>query len=902
MSESDSLRASDRRNVAAHYRLRVTVVAFAAAMSTNAWAGSGGSGGSIGAGNLPFVGTGGTNGDAAQANGRNATLGGTGSAKGGGGGATDTTTGFGGSGGMGVVSNNPAVLPPASTGAAGAAGLSIVTGTISGGNGGDVPATTNTNGPGAGGGGVGVTTGTDLSVTSGASVTGGIGGTMSTGTFNTGIGGGGGGAGLFSSANVTVESGASITGGAGGAGQTSGGGGGGGVAVILGGSGTVTNAGNLIGGLGGNAKSATASSGQGGSGGEGVWISDGGTLINSFGGVIAGGAPASVNGSTFPTPTGGAGVVGTNATVINAGTITAGTNANAIQFIGGVNSLEIQAGSTINGNVVAFSTADTLKLGGATGSSFDVAAIGAGAQYQGFGLYQKTGTSTWTLSGTSTEAMSWTVQQGTLAVNGSIANSSFMVNSGGTLRGNGTVGATTLQAGGTIAPGNSIGTLLIAGNYTGNGGTLEIEGQFGGTGSPADRLLITGNATGTTTVKAINLGGVGAVTGSGNTDGISIVQVAGASAANTFQLAGGYIAAGPYQYRLAAFAPASSAASEVDPRLGAVPFYDYRLQSLADASGKPIAVPQIAGYQALPTGAVRYGASLLDSLHKRLGDLRRSDAVHNESGGQQNNAFFMRTQGSSNNVSGNQASGYDQDIWFVQTGGNVVGKDMEDGARLRIGGAFSYGESKLRVDNSSAKVKLEGTTLALTSTYQTAAGWYLDGVVQVTKYSSDINTSERGQTGSPNGLGYALSLEGGYPFDLGGDLIIEPQAQLSYQKIKFDRFTDVDNIAVDLRDGESLRGRFGGRIQKTFDANTTRAWAPYMEANVLHEFLADGSIRASDVSFASDSLGTSLQLGAGINAQVGANKFVFASVSYESGLSHAAADSWSGNVGMRIDF
>jgi outer membrane autotransporter protein len=227
---------------------------------------------------------------------------------------------------------------------------------------------------------------------------------------------------------------------------------------------------------------------------------------------------------------------------------------------------------------------------------------------------------------------------------------------------------------------------------------------------------------------------------------------------------------------------------------------------------------------------------------------------------------------------------------------------MDDGAALRIGAAFSYGESRLNVDNSSAKVNLEGTTLAVTSTYQAAAGWYLDGVAQLTRYSTDIKTSERGQTGSPDGLGYALSIEGGYPFDLGGGLVIEPQAQLSYQKIKFDRFTDVDGISVDLRDGESLRGRFGSRIQKTFDANTTRAWSPYVEANLLHEFLGDRSILASDVTFASDSLGTSLQLGGGINAQVGANKILFASVTYERGLSHAAADAWSGNIGMRIAF
>src|SRR6516164_5683688 len=102
---------------------------------------------------------------------------------------------------------------------------------------------------------------------------------------------------------------------------------------------------------------------------------------------------------------GGTGIVGSGLTIINSGTVTGGlsgngvTRANAITFTGGTNTLELRAGSTIIGNVVAFSAADTLALGGSGSASFDVSQIGASAQYQGFGAFQKTGSSTWTLSG-----------------------------------------------------------------------------------------------------------------------------------------------------------------------------------------------------------------------------------------------------------------------------------------------------------------------------------------------------------------------------------------------------------------------------------------------------------------------------------------------------------------------
>jgi len=585
---------------------------------------------------------------------------------------------------------------------------------------------------------------------------------------------------------------------------------------------------------------------------------------------------------------------------------TAGTLNGAIVLGGGTDTLTVTGGA-INGNITGDGVdALNLNLGAGSfthGAAFAISGMDAVVMNSGTVRLDSTLAAN-TLNvkggmlvlGNTATVTTTAVEGGTLAVNGTLTGS-VNVLAAGRLQGTGRVGNTTVA--GTIAPGNSIGTLLVAGNYVGSGATLEIEGVLGGTGSPADRLVITGNASGTTTIQAINTGGTGAVTGSSNTDGISIVQVGGTSTATAFQLAGGYVAAGPYQYQLRMFDAASSAASQADPLLGAVPFFDYRLQSVVDASGRPVAVPQIAGYQAMPTGAVRYGASLLDSVHKRQGELRDLAAIGSE---QRDRAFFARANGSSSDVSGNRASGYDQDIGYFQVGGHVLGREMDNGAALRVGAALSRGQSKLQASASSAKVDLKGTTFALISTYQTAAGWYLDGVAQLTDYTSSIQTRERGRVGSPDGLGLGLSLEGGYPIDIGGGLVMEPQAQLSYQKIKFDSFVDVDRVTVDLQDGESLRGRVGGRIKKTFNANTARQWALYAEGNLVHEFLKDRGITAGGVSFASDSLGTSAQLGGGINAQVGADTTLFASVSYSKGLSTGAADTWSGNLGVRFAF
>ena len=153
-------------------------------------------------------------------------------------------------------------------------------------------------------------------------------------------------------------------------------------ATIAGGNGGSGGAGGtgILGYPGGNG-------GNGGLGGNGVVLT-GGTLANS-GSIAAGngavGGPAGAGGSDSngSNGVGGIGVVGSGTTVINSGNIEGGvggdgvTRSNAITFTGGPNILELQAGSSITGNVVAFSVADIFRLGGANDASFDVSQIGA---------------------------------------------------------------------------------------------------------------------------------------------------------------------------------------------------------------------------------------------------------------------------------------------------------------------------------------------------------------------------------------------------------------------------------------------------------------------------------------------------------------------------------------------
>jgi hypothetical protein len=223
--------------------------------------------------------------------------------------------------------------------------------------------------------------------------------------------------------------------------------------------------------------------GTSGIGGIGIYAGSAVTVTNNAGGVIAG--------------TYGIFASGGASTVINAGTITG--SATSIQFGGSGNTLTLMPGSVISGTVVGAGS-DSLQLGGTSSAVFDVSTLGAAAQYRRFDKFNILDGANWTLSGVSTYTGATNVNAGTLNVNGSIASSSLTtVNAGGTLGGNGTVGNTTIN-GGTLAPGNSIGTLAVQGNLV---FTAAASYMVEVSPANADRTNVTGAATlGGATVKA----------------------------------------------------------------------------------------------------------------------------------------------------------------------------------------------------------------------------------------------------------------------------------------------------------------------------------------------------------------------------------------------------------------
>ncbi len=410
-------------------------------------------------------------------------------------------------GGQGGNGGSDAVLF-SSIGRGGAGGL-----TGSAGHNGTSATATTGNGGGGGGGAGGFAGGAGASVApGGAGGDGGAGGThgqtVSTSTtITSATTGNDGGDGTDGEAGTTIYT----SGGGGG-----GGGGEGGHGVAVDAAVTITNTTDIAGGAGGqggqrgagNAGGSAGSVGFGGGGGVGLSTSVSGVrVINTTSSTITGGN----GGSGQANAAGGAGVRGAGLTIVNSGTISGGLShsggnrANAIEFTSGTNILELRAGSTITGNVVAGGTSDTLVLGGDTGpdASFDTSEFGT--KYTGFEALSKTGNSTWTLTGTSTHAGGTLVEAGTLRAGSAgafAANTAYTVN-GGTLDLNGhdlTMSALS-GTGGTVSLGSAGLTVNQSGSTT-YGGLISGAGSLTKSGAGTLTLTGTNTHTGGTTVSA----------------------------------------------------------------------------------------------------------------------------------------------------------------------------------------------------------------------------------------------------------------------------------------------------------------------------------------------------------------------------------------------------------------
>ncbi|MGJ0192050.1 autotransporter outer membrane beta-barrel domain-containing protein [Pantoea sp. RRHST58] len=462
--------------------------------------------------------------------------------------------------------------------------------------------------------------------------------------------------------------------------------------------------------------------------------------------------------------------------------------------------------------------------------------------------------------------------------------------------------------------------LTIDGTLASLGGTLRLATRLSGAGGQSDALRVNGDVTGTTLIDDRILAGSAATqsdaSGDGAIDrreGVSLAQVSGSASADSFALQGGYLAAGPWQYGLYAFAPDGSGAG-----------WDYRLANryvcedgtlcqpqaggAASRAARPALAPQVPSYLSTPVGLAYYTQAITDDLHKRLGELR--DGQRSGTGGE----LFLRYLGSNLTYQSNRDLsdyGFDADIDYsaVQLGGNLLQLDGASDS-LRGGVAYTRGNTRIRphaADGYSATT-FDSDSVSFYGTWQRDSGFYLDGSLSWSWHRGDTDIARQKEVAKLKADGWSASLESGYPFVFANGLRLEPQAQLTWMRLKFDDTTDKDGTTVNFNDDDQTIGRLGARLDRTWQDDAQREYTPYLRASYSHGWGGGSKVNVgaagSDISqdFDSGRFGQMWDVGVGGTTRFRNDVSLYAEADYRKEIDGNGAKGWRYNAGVRWTF
>lgn len=587
----------------------------------------------------------------------------------------------------------------------------------------------------------------------------------------------------------------------------------------------------------------------------------------------------------------------TGGTVIEGGTLTVSADANLGDAAGNVGfdggTLRTTA-SLASNRAFAFAGNGTILTDQATVFTLN-------GPLSGSGVFTKDGAGILLLTGDSSAFASATqVAGGTLAVDG-VLGGVVAVASAGRLTGNGQVGG--IGNAGVVAPGASIGTLTVAGDYAGNGGILEIEAVLGDDSSATDRLVVNGATSGNTQVRVINRDGLGAQT----IEGIKIVDVVGTSN-GTFALSGDYVfqgdqtvIGGAYGYRLYQGGIAQPADGDWYLRSSLLNPIDPEEPVDPEVPNPPLYQPGVPVYEA-------YGANLqalngLPTLQQRIGNRSWAAGANPEGSG-----IWGRMEGIRSRANAAVSTSLaDQNVnsWKMQLGADRVLTGTDKGERLVAGITAYYGEANSHVRSifGNGSLKTDGYGVSATLSWYGLQGLYIDGQAQFSWYETDLNSAILGKLARNNdGNGEAFSVEIGKRSSIGNKLSVTPQMQMVYSNVRFDRFIDPAGAIVAADKGDSLKTRWGLSLDHQAEWDNGRSHV-YGLVNLNYEWL-DGTrtnVSGTPISHANERLWGELGIGASIGWTNGVT--LYGEVSGNSPFGDFG-DSYmlKANAGVRIAF
>ena len=235
--------------------------------------------------------------------------------------------------------------------------------------------------------------------------------------------------------------------------------------------------------------------------------------------------------------------------------------------------------------------------------------------------------------------------------------------------------------------------------------------------------------------------------------------------------------------------------------------------------------------------------------------------------------------------------------------GYDVKQDCDNGER-RVGMAIDYMDGKAEYTGIAGDGDVKRYGLWLYDTWLGDKGHYTDYVLKWGHLENDFDIMARttGEkiTGDYSNNVFSASAEYGKKNDMGGGWYFEPQAQLQFARVTGADYLTSQDTKVSLDGINSLIGRAGFRLGRDLNENST----VYIKADLLHEFLGDQDITATDITGTLreeyENEGTWYDVGFGFATALGNNSYAF--MDFEKSFGNDNDETYQINAGVQWTF
>jgi autotransporter-associated beta strand protein/T5SS/PEP-CTERM-associated repeat protein len=539
------------------------------------------------------------------------------------------------------------------------------------------------------------------------------------------------------------------------------------------------------------------------------------------------------------------------------------------------------------------------------------------------GNFNKTGAGELDVQSTLSVNGTASIDAGLLSVNGNLTANSVAVNSGAILGGSGTIFA-PVTVSGTLAPGNSPGTLSMASLALTPTAVTDIEIE---SLTNFDRLVIGGAATVDGTLNVIPYNGNPLAYGqqysflaaSGGISGEFDTITAPATFRGRFLNLGttGFLLIAPDSYTRVAVTPNQREVAKALDSFIPATSGDQQTVSIAldlqTAEQYPTAFEQIMPgfYESLANIAIEQAFDQTQMLNQRINSVRLGAAGFQAIGGisqpllhDKNGKSAAEAKDASPIVESATATNWN--AWALGTGmfsrstnlGSLQNYNNDAGGFL-VGADYRWSENFVTglyggYDYSYAEYNGGGSTKGNSFSFGTYAsyakdGYYADAVIGggytgfQTKRSIAFGTIDRTASADPNSGQFTAGLNLGKDFEV-GKFTLGPIVGAQYTYAGIGSFTESGAESLDLSLGQqnanSLRSTLGGRVAYTWNLNQKIALIPEVRMFWQHEFLnnprninssLDGGSGPSFGYETTNPYRNSVFAGAGVTAQFGKN-------------------------------